>query len=128
MRRFLALVLLAGCVPTSYTFTPSTKGVTTKPDNCKYDVVLSGEPKQTTEEVGQLELYNGDAPKDEAGVRRALGKQVCQAGGDAVVMVSDDKGRFSKGTVVRYREPYAEPVKPVSDMPATQSSDTEKPK
>jgi hypothetical protein len=128
MRRLLALVLFAGCVPTSYTFTPATKGVGTKPDGCKYDVVLSGEPKQTTEDVGDLALYNGSAPKDESGVRKALGNQVCQAGGDAVVMERDDKGGYIKGRIVKYREAYAEPVKPVSDMPATQQTDTEKPK
>src|SRR6185503_2665928 len=57
MRRILAVLLLAGCSPLSYAFTPSVKGLTPKPDNCVIEVVTS-QPSRDYQELGVLEYYN----------------------------------------------------------------------
>jgi hypothetical protein len=126
-RLFVALVLVAGCVPLSYTFTPaSSQPVQAKPKGCKFEVVMS-QPNEGYEEIGTLDYYNGDTPKDANKFKKAIAEQVCEVGGDAVVATTDDKGAITKGSVIRFVH-HAEPVKPISDMPATQSSDTELPK
>jgi hypothetical protein len=127
MRRLLAVVLLAGCVPLSYTFTPSSSApVHSNPKGCKFDVLMSA-PPEGYEEIGTLELYNGDAPKSSDKFKSAVADQVCDVGGDAVIATTNDKGAITKGAIIR-RVHHAEPVKPISDMPTTQQSDTEKPK
>jgi hypothetical protein len=125
-RLFVALVLVAGCVPLSYTFTPaSNKPVIGKAKNCKFEVHTS-QPTQGYEEIGILDHYNGDAPKNVEKFRKAVAEQVCQVGGDAVIATTDAKGLYTKGSIVRYVN-FAEPVKPLTDMPATQSGDNENP-
>jgi hypothetical protein len=126
-RLFVALVLVAGCVPLSYTYTPaSSQPVMGKPKGCKFEVVMSA-PSEGYEEVGTLDFYNGDPPKDAGKFKKAVAEQVCQVGGDAVIATVSDKGTITKGSVIKFVH-HAEPVKPISDMPATQSSDTELPK
>jgi hypothetical protein len=44
-----------------------------------------------------------------------------------VLATTDEKGAITKGAIIRLVH-HAEPVKPISDMPTTQQSDTEKPK
>lgn len=127
MHRLLVLVLVSGCVPLSYTYTPATnKPAVAKAKGCKFEV-HGAQPTQGYEEVGILQHYNGDPPKNIEKFRSAVADQVCQVGGDAVIAAPDEKGLYTKGSIVRYVN-YAEPVKPISDMPATQQSDTELPK
>lgn len=102
MHRLIALVLLVGCQPATYAWTPaSARGVTPKPDNCAFEV-LTAAPDDGFEEIGTLEHYNGEPPKDAEGFRKAVGQQVCGAGGDAVVAKTNDKGRYVGGTVIEY--------------------------
>ncbi len=101
MNRLLALVLLAGCVPTTFAFSPTVKGVTPKPDTCPVEV-LTSLPSRDYQEIGTLEFYNGTEPTTLASFKDAVGKQVCGVGGDAVIAVADDKGQFTKGTVIAY--------------------------
>lgn len=125
-RFFVALVVVAGCVPLSYTFTPSSsQAISAKPKGCKFEVVMS-QPSEGYEEIGMLDYYNGSAPKDVNKFKSAVAEQVCQVGGDAVVATTDAKGVITKGSVIKFVH-HAEPVKPITDMPATQSSDTEIP-
>lgn len=107
MTRLLVLACLAGCVPTSYAYTPaSSRPPASKPENCTFDIVTA--PQEDLEEVGVLQHYNGELPKTADAFRAAIAKQVCRVGGDAVIPVIDDKGRYVKGTVIRYtRRPGA---------------------
>jgi hypothetical protein len=110
MQRFLILAVLAGCVPTTYSFTPSSsRPISPKPENCAFEVMTS-EPTNPYDEVGVLELYNGDAPKDADKFRKLIAKQVCEVGGDVVMPTIDDKGRYTKGTILHYRQPLNAPV------------------
>jgi hypothetical protein len=127
MHRLLVLVLLAGCVPLSYAFTPSARSQPpAKPKGCKFDMHTSN-PTEGFEEIGTLEHYNGDPPKDTEKMRKAVAEQVCELGGDAVIATQNEKGFFTKGQVIKYVT-HAEPVKPLTDMPSLQQSDNELPK
>jgi hypothetical protein len=102
MHRVLALVLAAGCAPTSYTYTPSVRrGPQSRPEGCAVDVMTSP-PEKRFEEVGTLDFYNGTEPTTVEGFKRAVAKQVCQVGGDAVIAIVNEKLQFTKGTVIRY--------------------------
>jgi hypothetical protein len=128
MHRLFVLALLAGCSPLTYTWTPaSAKPVSPKPDNCKVEVFTS-QPTQSYEEIGYVSHYNGTPPKQAEKLRAAVVDQACAAGGDAVIAIADDKGEYTKGTVIKFTGTPAEPVKPVPDLPPPQSSDTEQPK
>ena len=134
MQRLLLLALFvctlgafAGCAPATYAWTPATnKPVSPKPDNCAVDVVTS-QPTKAYEEVGTLKHYNGTPPKNADGFKKAVSKQVCQAGADAVIAQANDKGELVNGTVIKYVPDFAAPVKPVTDTPPPQASDTETP-
>lgn len=125
MYRLMLVVLVAGCVPLSYTYTPaSNKPAISKAKGCTFEVVGSSE--KGYEEIGILALYNGTPPKSVDKFKSAIAEQVCQVGGDAVIAAPDEKGVYSKGSIVKYVS-FAEPVKPISDMPATQNTDAEVP-
>ena len=123
MRRLLAFALLAACTPTSYAFSPTVKAVTPKADNCPVDVVTSP-PSRDFQEIGTLEFYNGTEPKTLDEFKKDVAKQVCQVGGDAVIAVMDDKGQFTKGTVIAYTGYGA----PSPGSPPAQQMDNEQPK
>lgn len=126
--RLLALVLVAGCSPTTFAFTPANpKGVVSLPENCPVDVVTSVPPEKNYEDLGTLDFYNGTEPKTLEDFKKAVKKQVCDAGGDGVIAIANDKGQYTKGTVIHYLGEMAKPVKPITDVPATQTQDTEKP-
>jgi len=124
MSRLLALVLVAGCASATFAFSPTVTVVKPKPDSCPVEVMTSL-PSRTYQEIGTLDFYNGTEPKTLAQFKSAVTKQVCSAGGDAVVAISDDKGRFTKGTVIAYTGPDA-PARPGS--PPEQKTDSELPK
>jgi hypothetical protein len=96
-----------------------------KPKGCKFEVMTSA-PAEGYEEIGTLDYYNGDAPKDVEKFHKAVADQVCHVGGDAVIASTDDKGVIMKGSVIKLVH-HAEPVKPISDLPAPQASDSEVP-
>lgn len=124
MSRLLALVVLAGCAPTTFAFSPTVPVISAKPDNCPVEVMTSP-PQRTFQEVGTLDFYNGEEPKTLDAFKAAVAKQVCGVGGDAVIAISDDKGRFTKGTVIAYMGPNV-PVQP--DKAPSQQNDNELPK
>jgi hypothetical protein len=124
MSRLLALVLLAGCAPTTFAFSPTINGVRSKPDNCPVEVITSP-PSRDFQEVGTLDFYNGTEPKTLDAFKQAVGKQVCQVGGDAVIAIQDDKGLFTKGRVLAYTDSGAPSTAPKGPQ---QQSDTELPK
>jgi hypothetical protein len=131
MQRLLLLAslvgCLAGCMSATYAWTPaSNKPVSPKPDNCAVEVVTS-QPQKAYEEIGTLKHYNGTPPKNTDGFKKAVAKQVCQAGADAVIAQANDKGELVNGTVIKYVPDFAAPVKPVTDTPPPQASDTETP-
>ena len=121
MSRLLALLLVAGCTPATFAFSPTTTVVSPKTDNCPVEV-LTTTPSRTYQEVGTLEYYNGDEPKTLDKFKEAVAKQVCSAGGDAVIAIQDDKGLFTKGTVIAWMGP------PTSAKPSDQQTDSELPK
>lgn len=128
MHRLIVLALLVGCAPATYAWTPaSNRPVSPKPDNCKVDVVTSL-PTSSYEEVGYLAHYNGTPPKSADAFKKSVATQVCQAGADAVIAIANDKGEYTKGTVIKYAPDMAAPVKPVSDAPPPQATDSELPK
>ena len=126
MHRLIVLVLLAGCVPLSYAFTPATNApIKAKPNGCEFKVVTST-PAEGYEEIGTLQHYNGTPPKDTEKFRKAVAEQVCQVGGDAVIATANAKGELTTGSIVKFVT-HAEPIKPITDMPKTQQGDNENP-
>lgn len=119
MHRLIVFGLLAGCVPTTFVFNSSQRGVTPKPENCPVEVMTSP-PSRGLVEVGTLEFYNGTEPKTLAQLKDAVAKQVCGVGGDAVVAVADDKGQYTKGTVFAYTD-SGEPAPTLPSKPAAKS-------
>jgi hypothetical protein len=108
LRLIVLLALAAGCVPTSYTFSPTTKGENARepgPTGCQYKVFLSP-PQEDYQEVGTLAHYNGDVPKDEAAFRKALGARICEVGGDAVIVERGKDGGFQNATVIKYAKGF----------------------
>ncbi len=104
MRRVLILALLAGCVPTSYTWTPASRRVfEERPKGCAFEV-LTSQPERGYDEVGDLQHYNGDVPKNADDFKKVVADQVCGVGGDAVIVTRDDHGAITKGTVIRYTQ------------------------
>jgi len=102
MHRLLALLVASGCVPTSFTYTPSfARGPGPKPEGCAFEVVMTP-PTKAYEEVGILSFYNGTEPTTPEGFKQVVAKQVCSVGGDAVIATSNSAGQLTKGTVIRY--------------------------
>jgi hypothetical protein len=129
----MIFAVLAGCVPTTFVFSSSQRGVTPKPESCPVEVMTSP-PSRGALEVGTLEFYNGTEPKTLAEFKEAVAKQVCGVGGDAVVAIADDKGQYTKGTVFAYTD-SGESAPPVPSKPGskpevkpTQVEDSEIPK
>jgi hypothetical protein len=130
MARLLALVLLAGCTPTAFAFSPIVNGTTPKPDDCAVEI-LTSPPSRDYQEIGTLDYYNGPEPKTVESFKKAVSQQVCRAGGTAVIATVDDKGQFSKGTVIAYTgygAPGPAPKGTKGAAPPEQQTDTELPK
>jgi hypothetical protein len=99
----LVVVLFAGCVPTSYAYTPaSSRSFQKKADSCEFEV-LTSEPTNAYEEVGELVHYNGDVAGNRDDLKKAIAKQVCGVGGDAVIAMSDGNG-YNKARVIHYTQ------------------------
>ena len=121
MHRYFVLAMLIGCSPARFAYTPaSSLPVNPKPDNCAFEVLTAPSGKDF-EELGFLEYYNGGEPKTVDKFKEAVGKQVCGAGGDAVVATANEKGELTKGTVIRYAK-LTEPVAPVAGSGAEGSA------
>jgi hypothetical protein len=111
-------MVLAGCNSATFVFSPTLKAITAKPDNCPVDVMTST-PSRGFQEVGTLDFYNGTEPKTLDAFKKSVHKQVCEVGGDAAIAIADEKGLFTKGTVIAYTDsgaPVHGETKPVQQM------------
>jgi hypothetical protein len=108
-------VLLSGCVPT-YKYVPSgtTASIAAKPANCAF-AVLTTRPDSSFDEIGILDHSHGPVPDDAAAFKKSIQKEVCRAGGDAVLVEVNGLGQYIRGTVLRFRVP----VSPAQPPPAT---------
>lgn len=104
-RLFAALALCCGCVATTYSFTPSTKGEVARPAGCEFKI-LDAPPAESFEEVGRLDHYNGDVPKSVEALRKAIAARVCEVGGDAVIADPDMKGEYRTAQVIKYSKRF----------------------
>lgn len=106
MHRLTVVVfaLCQACVPTSYSFSPSTKGEAPRqpgPKGCEF-TVLSAPPAEPFEEVGIFKHYNGDVPRQEADFKKAVAARVCEVGGHAVIVTRTNQDAYATATVIRY--------------------------
>jgi hypothetical protein len=124
--RLFALVLLAGCAPATFTFTPASSA-TSLPDNCPVEVVTSMPPERNYQELGTLDFYSGTEPKTLDAFKKAVKSQVCTAGGNAAIAIDNGKGQYTQGSIIKVLPGTAKPVKPPTKQLPTQSQDTEKP-
>jgi hypothetical protein len=128
--QLFALVVVAGCAPATFAFTPASReGVTALPENCPVEVVTSVPAEKNYEELGTLEFYSGSEPKTLDAFKMAVKNQVCDAGGNAAIAIPDAKGQYTQGTIIKYLPGTAKPIqpgKPTKVVPA-QAHDTEKP-
>jgi len=105
MRYLLACALIAGCLPPSYAVESggTTARVPPRPANCDFEI-LGVPPARNYVEVAQLVP---DVPVRNAGelesFREAIGPQVCQAGGDAVIAKPTPNGLWTGGAIVAYQ-------------------------
>jgi hypothetical protein len=123
MKRVLLLIMLASCTPTSYTYSPTIlRPVSSRSDDCSFEVATST-PSRSFEEVGTLQHYNGTEPSTVEELRKAVAKQVCGVGGDAVIAIADNKGHYTKGTIIHY---VPEPGPPIPSPATVQPKETQK--
>jgi hypothetical protein len=122
MHRVLLLIALASCSPTTYTYSPTTRRpFPARPDDCSFDVATSP-PSKSFEEVGTLQYYNGKEPRTVEELRKAVAQQVCGVGGDAVIAIANDKGLYTKGTIIHY---VPEPGPPAPSPSTAQPKETQ---
>ena len=128
MKRFALVLLFAGCTHTTYAFTPySNKALNPKPKGCPVEVFGSAPTDRDYEEVGTVLHYNGAMPKDLEAFKKAVSTTVCEVGGDAAIGAPDEKGGYSKGSIIKWLGRLAEPLKKPTEMPTVQQPDTEVP-
>lgn len=105
MHRLLTVVaLLAGCSPTSYTFSATTKGEVPRqpgPDGCEF-TVLTSPPEEPYEELGTFKHYNGAVPKQQFDFKKALAPLVCEVGAHAVIVTLENQGEYRTATAIKY--------------------------
>ena len=102
MRHVIVLALLAGCAPTNYSWTPSSRRVfPERARECEFEVLASN-PDRPYDEIGELEHYNGDMQKNLEDFKRTVAEQVCGVGGDGVYVTRDNGGAIAKGTVIKF--------------------------
>ena len=107
---------LCACTPL-ITFTPRGAAKTAKSPDCQFELVTGEAPKPYSV-VGVIDLEAFGPrylPKDEAAFRQAIGKAVCQAGGDGVLPGINGDGRYVLATVVTWA------VEPSQAAPAGQA-------
>jgi hypothetical protein len=104
MQRLLVVFALAGCVPTSYSYSPISKGEVARtpgPKGCEFTVLMAP-PEEDFEEIGIFKHYNGDVPKQEADFKKALAPRVCEVGGHAVIV----SRAYETATVIKYAKGF----------------------
>jgi len=107
----LMLALLgAGCTPTSYAFTPSTRGEVARPKGCAFEIMASAPDNVSYEDIGRFDHYNGSVPKSVDDLRKAIASRVCTVGGDAVIATPDAKGEYRTAQVIKLTGPGLRPI------------------
>jgi hypothetical protein len=101
MRPIVVFVLCSACVPTSYTFSPTSNVTTPREPGCAF-AILASTPDESFEEIGTLKHYNGDVPKQESDFKKAIAERVCELGGHAVVAPRTNDGAYLTATVIKY--------------------------
>ena len=104
MRSILLLALVPACVATSYTFSPTARGITPREASCEFSIIAAT-PDEPFEEVGTMKHYNGDIPTTEAAFRKAIASTVCDNGGHAVVATPTNKN-YESATMIRYSKDF----------------------
>jgi hypothetical protein len=99
----VVLIAIAGCVGYKYSTTTSVTAPS-KPESCEFDV-LSTRPDRPYDELGVLETSAGYEARSVSSFRDAILRDVCRAGGDAVLAEVNGLGHYVRGTVIRYRSP-----------------------
>jgi hypothetical protein len=103
MHRLMMVVALgAGCSPTSYTFSATTKGEVPRqpgPNGCEF-TVLTSPPDEAFEELGTFKHYNGAVPKEQVAFRKALAPLVCEVGAHAVIVTLESQ--YKTATAIKY--------------------------
>ena len=96
----LSAWMLVGCGAGFLYTRTTTANVEAKPEGCDF-VVLGTAPARPHEEVG---ILDGDhsCPDDVRKYRLAIQKQVCAAGGDAVISQVSGLGCYVRGVVIRW--------------------------
>src|SRR3954471_4040642 len=105
MQRVLLIAILAGCVPTSYAYTPASgRTFPKRAEGCAFDI-MSTPPQKDFDEVGMLTHYNGDVPRNLDTLKPIIAKQVCSLGGDAAIAESEGNG-YIRVKVIAYPKPF----------------------
>jgi hypothetical protein len=105
MRFIVLFALFAACVPTSYTYSPTTNRITARDPNCEF-AILASPPDESFDELGTLKHYNGDVPTQEADFRKAIAARVCEVGGHAVIATRSSAGTYQTATVIKYSKGF----------------------
>lgn len=105
MRLIVILALSAACVPTSYTYSPTSKGVSPREPGCEF-AILTTSPDEPFEEIGTMKHYNGDVPTKESDFKKAIAASVCEVGGHAVIAPRTSKGTYESATVIKYSKGF----------------------
>jgi hypothetical protein len=103
MQRLLVVFALGGCVPTSYSYSPTTRGEAARPPGpkgCEF-TVHSAPPEEDFQEIGVFKHYNGDLPAQEADFKKAIAPRVCEVGGHAVITSG-----YQTVTVIKYTKGF----------------------
>jgi len=96
------LLISAGC---AYKFTQTTpRSATRRPLDCVFEV-LTRQPDQPFSELGVLDFMGGaaKAAPDARSFAQSVRRDVCRAGGDAVLAEVNGRGKYIRGTVIKYR-------------------------
>lgn len=104
MRLIVILALSSACVSTSYTYSPTSKGVTPREPGCEF-TILTTAPDEPFEEIGTMRHYNGDVPTKESDFKKAIAAHVCEVGGHAVIAPHTSNGAYETATVIKYSRP-----------------------
>jgi len=100
----MVVALSSGCVPTSYTFSATTKGEVPRqpgPNGCEFTVLMSP-PEEPYEELGTFKHYNGAVPRQQLDFKKALAPLVCEVGAHAVIVTLEGQGEYRTATAIKY--------------------------
>jgi hypothetical protein len=96
---------LSACAPAA-TFVAREGKCPTRPLDCSF-AIISGKSPERYEVVGVIDVESfvtRKLPNDEASFRAAISREVCRAGGDAVIAGINGDGRYILATVVKWSD------------------------